>query len=81
MQRAYCGKFGKQFTNKKGVKQHMLRMHINKTKKVEEISNDQETVTLEEETNPHPQKTGNIAKEKRQKVMKVRTGLNSFKGF
>ena len=46
----------------------MLRMHINKTKKVEEISNDQETVTLEEETNPYPQKTGIIAKEKRQET-------------
>ena len=51
MQQAHCEKCGEQFTNKKGVKQHMLRMHINKTKKVEEIPNDQET-------NPHPQKTG-----------------------
>ena len=40
MQRAHCGKCGEQFTNEKGVKQQMLRMHINKTKKVEEISND-----------------------------------------
>ena len=38
MQRAHGGKCGEQFTNKKGVKLHMLRMHINKTKKVEEIS-------------------------------------------
>ena len=34
MQRAMCAKCGKSFTNKKGVKQHILRMHINKTKAI-----------------------------------------------
>ena len=33
MQRTVCGKCGKYFTNKKGVKQHMLRMHSSKSKK------------------------------------------------
>ena len=35
IQRAMCGKCGKHFTNKKGVKQHILRMHVNKVKKIE----------------------------------------------
>ena len=52
IQRAMCGKCGKHFTNKKGVKQHILRMHINKTKKTDIDTTNKvtgEVVTLEEE--------------------------------
>ena len=45
MQRAMCPKCNKLFTNKKGVKQHILRMHVQKPKKSEYMV---ETVTLDE---------------------------------
>ena len=43
MEKSLCGQCGKKFTNKKGVKQHMIRMHTNKT-----VKSNIETVTLEE---------------------------------
>ena len=45
MQRAPCRRCGKEFTNKKGVKQHINRMHGQKSKGVEAIV---DKVTLEE---------------------------------
>ena len=44
MQRAMCPKCGKLFTNKKGVKHHILRMHIRKSKRSESLDG----VTLDE---------------------------------
>ena len=39
IQRAMCGKCGKSFINKKGVKQHILRMHVGKPKlSVEDVN-------------------------------------------
>ena len=53
MERAHCGSCGKQFANKKGVKQHILRMHVTKPKKTETSKPDSDKfVTLEEETTP-----------------------------
>lgn len=56
IQRAMCGKCGKHFTNIKRVKQHILRMHVNKAKKIETLGETPvetvETVTLEEEVIP-----------------------------
>ena len=51
--RAMCPKYGKLFTNKKGVKQHILRMHVQKAKLNESKT---ETITLEESPDiiPHP---------------------------
>ena len=51
IQRAMCGKCGKSFINKKGVKQHILRMHVGKTKLSDEnsISAQALPVSLEEE--------------------------------
>ena len=51
--RAMCPKYGKLFTNKKGVKQHILRMHVQEAKLNESKT---ETITLEESPDiiPHP---------------------------
>ena len=50
MQRAMCAKCGKSFTNKKGVKQHILRMHINKTKALGKHDVHNVEASIEEET-------------------------------
>ena len=44
MEKSVCGQCGKQFTNKKGVKQHMQRMHTTKKANKSNV----ETITLEE---------------------------------
>ena len=48
MEKSVCGQCGKQYTNKKGVKQHMQRMH---NKRANNPST--QTVTLEEEEEEH----------------------------
>ena len=50
MQKSLCGRCGKTFTNKRGLKQHIMRMHssIAKRKQINKVVN-VETVTLEEE--------------------------------
>ena len=45
VQKACCGNCGKQFKDKKGLKQHMLRIHVQKVKRVEA---EKECITLEE---------------------------------
>ena len=50
LQRAMCGKCGKSFTSKKGVKQHILRIHVNKARKLKNNEGDIAEVTLEEAT-------------------------------
>ena len=57
MQRAMCPKCGKLFTNKKGVKQHIVRMHVQKVKKSDSRF---ETVTLEEMPDAVPGPSLNI---------------------
>ena len=53
MQRAVCGICGKHFTNKKGVKQHILRIHEGKEKKSNKKQiNDSVSITLEENVEP-----------------------------
>ena len=58
MQRAACGKCGELFSNKKGVKQHILRMHVNKTMKValsvneKDHVNDEKILALEKNSEP-----------------------------
>ena len=52
VQRAICGKCGKNFINKKGVKQHILRMHVNKPKILsieDNVETNIEKITAEEE--------------------------------
>ena len=34
MEKSSCGQCGKQFTNKKGVKPHIIRMHAEKARKI-----------------------------------------------
>ena len=46
-EKSLCGKCGKQFTNKKGVKQHMIRMHTNRREKTKV-----DAVTLDEIVSP-----------------------------
>ena len=49
MQKAICGNCGKQFKDRKGVKQHMLRIHVQKVKRVEtEREVNKSIITLEE---------------------------------
>ena len=53
MEKAKCPQCGKHFTNKKGVKQHIMRIHVQKPKRiVEEKMSNQVVITLEEETVP-----------------------------
>ena len=40
LQRSLCGKCGKYFTNKKGLKQHMIRMHSSKKSAASKIKTD-----------------------------------------
>ena len=52
LQRSLCVKCGKHFTNKKGLKQHIMRMH-NSTKKRQQLTKNDTVpiITLEEEVN------------------------------
>ena len=49
MHRSLCGKCGKSFTNKRGLKQHIMRMHASTNKKIKSSKNMVDTtITLEE---------------------------------
>ena len=49
MHKCLCGKCGKTFTNKRGLKQHIMRMHTSKGQKTKNINKCKDPVTLEEE--------------------------------
>ena len=50
LHRSQCGKCGKSFTNKRGVKQHIMRKHssINKKRRSSQSKPDDKVITLEE---------------------------------
>ena len=54
IQKSICGNCGKQFKDKRGVKQHMLRIHVQKIKRIE---TDRECITLEESSPSSPEVT------------------------
>ena len=47
MEKSSCGQCGKQFTNKKGVKQHILRMHVVKRLQPNPVKSSNDIICLE----------------------------------
>ena len=60
LHRSQCGKCGKSFTNKRGVKQHIMRMHssINKKRISSQSKPDDKVITLEEHVDVATPPTG-----------------------